>query len=397
MIDYGKVVSEVVTKIKPSGIRKYFDLTSTMTDVISLGVGEPDFLTPDFIREAGAKTIVEGRTKYPANIGNLDLREEVCRYVSRKYDAEYDADKNVVITIGGSEGVDLSLRSIINPGDEVIIPQPYYVCYEPLTSVAGGVPVFINTKAEHGFKLRAEDLKAAITEKTKAILVSYPTNPTGAIMEREDWEALVPVLQDTNIVLISDEIYAELTFGGKKHVSPASVPGLYERTILINGFSKAFSMTGWRLAYICAPEPIMAQMKKIHQYAIMSASTTSQIAGVVALRDGDEATEAMRREYDRRRRIIVDGFNALGLDCVEPLGAFYSFPSIKSTGLTSEEFCERLLYSKRVAVIPGTAFGEAGEGFVRASYCYSTEHILEALRRIGKFLEELKAEKAEKK
>lgn len=397
MIDYGKVVSEVVTKIKPSGIRKYFDLTSTMTDVISLGVGEPDFLTPDFIREVGAKSIVEGRTKYTANIGNQDLREEVCRYVSRKYDAEYDADKNVVITIGGSEGVDLSLRSIINPGDEIIIPQPYYVCYEPLTSIAGGVPVFINTKAEHGFKLRAEDLKAAITEKTKAILVSYPTNPTGAIMEREDWEALVPVLQNTNIVLISDEIYAELTFGDRKHVSPASVPGLYERTILINGFSKAFSMTGWRLAYICAPEPIMAQMKKIHQYAIMSASTTSQIAGVVALRDGDEATEAMRREYDRRRRIIVDGFNALGLDCVEPLGAFYSFPSIKSTGLTSEEFCERLLYSKRVAVIPGTAFGEAGEGFVRASYCYSTEHILEALRRIGEFLEELKAEKAEKK
>lgn len=393
MIDYTKVTSPTVREIKPSGIRKFFDLTSTMTDVISLGIGEPDFPTPDFIREIGARSIEDGRTKYTMNIGNLELREEICRYVERKYAASYDADKNVLVTVGGSEAVDMSLRALLSPGDEVIIPLPGYVCYEPLTRVAGGVPVFINTRAEDGFKLRADDLKAAITERTKAVLFSYPTNPTGAIMEKEDYEALVPVLRDTNIILISDEIYAELTFTGRRHCSPASIPGLKERTILINGFSKAFSMTGWRLGYACAPEPIMQCMKKLHQFAVMSASTTSQIAGVAALRDGDEDAERMRLEYDKRRRIIVDGFNRLGLTCTEPLGAFYSFPSIKSTGLSSEEFCEQLLLKKRVAVIPGCAFGEAGEGFVRASYCYSIEHIEEALSRIGEFLEELKAEK----
>ena len=393
MIDYSKVVSEVVTKIKPSGIRKFFDLTSTMTDVISLGIGEPDFNTPDFIREIGARSIEEGRTKYTMNIGNKELRDEVCRYVMRKYDVSYDGDDNVLITVGGSEAVDMSLRALITPGDEIIIPEPAYVCYEPLTRVAGGVPVFITTKAEDGFKLKPEALRAAITEKTKAVLFAYPTNPTGAIMEREDFEALIPVLKDTNIILISDEIYAELTFGARKHVSPASIDGLYERTILINGFSKAFSMTGWRLGYACAPKPIMDQMKKVHQFAVMSASTTSQIAGLAALRDADEETERMKQEYDRRRKFLLEGFKKLGLECAEPLGAFYSFPSIKSTGLTSQEFCERLLESKRVAVIPGDAFGEAGEGYVRISYCYSLEHIAEALRRIGEFLDELKAEK----
>lgn len=393
MIDYSKVVSEVATAIKPSGIRKFFDLTSTMKDVISLGIGEPDFKTPDFIREVGARSIDEGKTKYTMNIGNKDLREEVCRYVKRKYDVSYDADTDVLITVGGSEAVDMSLRALITPGDEIIIPCPAYVCYEPLTRVAGGVPVFINTRAEDGFKLKAEDLKAAITDKTKAILFAYPSNPTGGIMEREDYEALIPVLKDTNIILISDEIYAELTFSGKKHVSPASIDELYERTIVINGFSKAFSMTGWRLGYACAPEPIMAQMKKIHQFAVMSASTTAQIAGLAALRDGDEETEKMRLEYDRRRKFLMEGYKKLGLECAEPLGAFYSFPSIKSTGLSSQEFCERLLESKRVAVIPGDAFGEAGEGYVRVSYCYSLEHIGEALKRIGEFLEELKAEK----
>ena len=393
MIDYAKVVSSVAAAIKPSGIRKFFDLTSTMSDVISLGIGEPDFMTPDFIREIGARSIEEGRTKYTMNIGNKDLREEVCRYVERKYDARYNADTDVLITVGGSEAVDMSLRAIITPGDEIIIPQPGYVCYEPLTSIAGGVPVFLDTKAEEGFKLKPEALRAAITEKTKAILFAYPTNPTGAIMEREDYEALVPVLKDTNIILISDEIYAELTFGGHKHVSPASVEGLYERTILINGFSKAFSMTGWRLGYACAPEPIMTEMKKIHQFAVMSASTTAQIAGLAALRDGDEATEKMKEEYDRRRKFLLEGYKKIGLECAEPLGAFYSFPSIKSTGLSSQEFCERLLEEKRVAVIPGDAFGEAGEGFIRVSYCYSLEHIAEALRRMGEFIEELKAEK----
>ena len=393
MINYDKVVSEVVTALKPSGIRKFFDLTSQMTDVISLGIGEPDFMTPDFIREIGARSIDEGKTKYTMNIGNKDIREEVCRYVERKYNAKYDADKNVLITVGGSEAVDMTLRALITPGDEIIIPQPGYVCYEPLTRTAGGVPVFVNTRAEDGFKLKPDVLKAAITDKTKAVLFSYPTNPTGGIMTREDYEALIPVLEDTNIILISDEIYAELTFGGYKHVSPASIDGLYERTVLINGFSKAFSMTGWRLGYACAPEPIMAQMKKIHQYAVMSASTTAQIAGLAALRDGDEATEMMRLEYDRRRKFLLDGYKKLGLECAEPLGTFYSFPSIKSTGLSSQEFCERLLEAKRVAVIPGDAFGEAGEGHVRVSYCYSLEHIAEALRRIGEFLEELKAEK----
>lgn len=393
MIDYSKVVSEVATKIKPSGIRKFFDLTSTMTDVISLGIGEPDFNTPDFIREIGARSIEEGRTKYTMNIGNKDLREEVCRYVQRKYAASYDADKNVLITVGGSEAVDMSLRALITPGDEVIIPVPGYVCYEPLTRVAGGVPVFVETHAEDGFKLRPEALRAAITDKTKAVLFAYPTNPTGAIMEREDYEALVPVLRDTNIIIISDEIYAELTFGERKHVSPASVDELYERTILINGFSKAFSMTGWRLGYACAPEPIMKQMKKVHQFAVMSASTTAQIAGIAALRDGDEETERMRLEYDKRRRVLVDGLNSMGLTCSEPLGAFYSFPCIKSTGLSSDEFCERLLRAKKVAVIPGNAFGDAGEGYVRVSYCYSIEHIEEALKRIREFVEEVKSEK----
>lgn len=396
MIDYSKVVSQVATAIKPSGIRKFFDLTSTMKDVISLGVGEPDFMTPDFIREIGAKSIIEGKTKYTMNIGNKDLRDEVCRYMDRKYGLSYDADTNVLITVGGSEAVDMSLRALITPGDEIIIPTPGYVCYEPLTRIAGGTPVFITTKAEEGFKIKPDALRAAITDKTKAILFSYPTNPTGGVMEREDYEALVPVLKDTNIVLISDEIYAELTFTGKRHVSPAAIEELYERTIVINGFSKAFSMTGWRLGYACAPEPIMTQIKKIHQYAVMSASTTAQIAGLAALRDADEDTERMRLEYDRRRKLLLDGYKKLGLECEEPLGTFYSFPSIKSTGLTSQEFCERLLESKRVAVIPGDAFGDAGEGYIRVSYCYSYEHIEEALRRIGEFLEELRAEKESK-
>ncbi len=392
MIDYNKVVSNKVVNMKPSGIRKYFDMTSAMKDVISLGIGEPDFPTPLKIREAAIRSIEEGKTKYTMNIGLLELREEVSRYVERKYNAKYDANTDILITIGGSEAIDMALRAILEPGDEVIIPTPSYVCYEPLTSCAGGTPVFIETKAENGFRIQPEELAAAITPRTKAVLFSYPTNPTGAIMERADYEALVPVLENTNIVLISDEIYAELTYSGKRHCSPASIPELYPRTILINGFSKAFSMTGWRLGYACAPDTIILQMKKVHQFAIMSAPTTSQWAAIVALSDCDEEVEEMRLEYDRRRKILVDGFNKLGLECNPPLGSFYSFPSIKSTGLSSEEFCQRLLESKRVAVIPGSAFGDAGEGFVRASYCYSIEHIEEALKRIGEFLEELKIE-----
>ncbi len=392
MINYDKVLNPTAVAIKPSGIRRYFDITSKMTDVISLGVGEPDFPTPDKIRAAGIRAIEEGKTKYTANIGLLELREEVARYVRRKYSASYDAEGEILITVGGSEAIDMSLRAILEPGDEVIIPQPGYVCYEPLTRMAGGVPVLVNTKAENGFRLMPDELRAAITPRTKAVLFAYPTNPTGAIMRKEDLEALVPVLEDTNIILISDEIYAELTFGGVKHTSPASIEGLYERTILINGFSKAFSMTGWRLGYACAPQPIMMQMKKVHQFAVMSAATVSQHAGIVALRECDEECEAMRLEYDKRRKFLLEGYKKLGLDCAEPLGAFYSFPSIKSTGLSSDEFCERLLAAKKVAVIPGNAFGEAGEGHVRVSYCYSIEHIAEALKRIGEFIEELKTE-----
>ncbi len=392
MIDYTKVVSETVRNIKPSGIRRYFDMTATMKDVISLGVGEPDFPTPTKIREAAIQSLRDGKTKYTANIGLYELRLEISRYVERKYGAVYSPDTDILITVGGSEAIDMALRALLEPGDEVIIPTPSYVCYEPLTRVAGGVPVFIETHAEDGFKLRPDALRAAITERTKAILFAYPTNPTGAIMEKEDYEAIAEVLRDTDIMIISDEIYAELTFAEHRHVSPASLPSLYERTILINGFSKAFSMTGWRLGYACAPATVMQAMKKVHQFAVMSASTTSQHAGIVALRDCDAEVEEMRLEYNRRRKYLVGRLNEMGLTCPEPLGAFYSFPSIKSTGLSSEEFCSRLLTAKRVAVIPGSAFTDAGEGFVRISYCYSMEHIKLALDRIEEFLAELKGE-----
>ena len=393
MIDYKKALSSAVTEMKPSGIRKFFDIANTMADVISLGVGEPDFRTPWQIRSAGIRSLEKAKTRYTSNRGLEALRDEISKYVKRKYSVEYSPDSEILVTVGGSEAIDMALRALINPGDEVIIPQPSYVCYEPLTRLAGGVPVIVNTKAENGFKLTAEELKAAITERTKALILPYPSNPTGAIMEREDLEALWSVLCDTNIVVISDEIYAELTYGGIKHTSAAAVKEMRERTVLINGFSKTFSMTGWRLGYACGPEPIMNEINKIHQYAIMCAPTTSQYAASEALRSCDGEVERMLEEYDARRRIIVKGFCDLGLVCHEPKGAFYAFPCIKSTGLSSEEFCERLLFSKRVALVPGTAFGKSGEGFVRASYCYSVEHIKEALRRIGEFLEELKSEK----
>lgn len=388
MIDYSKVLSRTVTEIKPSGIRKFFDIASTMTDVISLGVGEPDFRTPWQIRSAGIRALEHGSTRYTANRGLETLRDELSSYVERKYGVKYDPKSEILITVGGSEAIDMAVRALIDPGEEVIIPQPSYVCYEPITRLAGGVPVIIETKAENGFKLTAEELTAAITPRTKLLILPYPSNPTGAVMEREDIEALAKVLEGTNICVLSDEIYAELTFGGR-HVSVPSVSSLRERTVLVNGFSKAFSMTGWRLGYACGPAPIMSQITKIHQYAIMCAPTTSQYAAIEALRNCESEVERMREEYDNRRRIIVDGFNSLGLECREPKGAFYAFPSIKSTGLTSDEFCERLLESKRVAIVPGTAFGSSGEGFVRASYCYSIDHIKEALSRIGEFLKEL--------
>lgn len=389
MIDYTKILSETVVGIKPSGIRKFFDIASTMENVISLGVGEPDFRTPWQIRSAGIHSLERGRTKYSANRGLEELRREISKYVERKYLVSYSPESDILVTVGGSEAIDAAVRAIVNPGDEVIIPQPSYVCYEPITKLAGGTPVIINTKAENDFKITPEELTSKITERTKALILPYPCNPTGAIMEKRDLEAIAEVLRDKDIVVISDEIYAELTFG-TTHISIASIEGMKERTLLINGFSKTFSMTGWRLGYVCGPAEILKQITKIHQFAIMCAPTTSQYAAIEALRSCDDDVERMKEEYDMRRRIIVNGFCDLGLQCREPKGAFYAFPSIQSTGMTSEEFCEKLLYSKRVAIVPGTAFGDSGEGFVRASYCYSVEHIKEALSRIGEFLKEIK-------
>ena len=389
MIDYSKILSDTVALIKPSGIRKFFDIANTMEDVISLGVGEPDFRTPWQIRSAGIRSLERGRTRYTSNRGLEALREEISKYVSRKYSVAYSPASDILITVGGSEAIDAAIRAVTNPGDEIIIPQPSYVCYEPMTRLAGGVPVIINTKAENEFKLTKEELLSAISEKTKALILPYPCNPTGAIMEKEDLEAIAEVLRERNILVISDEIYAELTFGAN-HTSIASIPGMRERTVMINGFSKAFSMTGWRLGYACGPKEIMKEITKIHQFAIMCAPTTSQYAATEALRSCDADVERMKEEYDIRRKIMVKGFCDIGLSCREPKGAFYAFPSIKSTGMTSEEFCEKLLYSKKVALVPGTAFGASGEGFVRASYCYSIEHIKTALTRIKEFLEELK-------
>ena len=390
MIDYSKVLNKTITEIKPSGIRRFFDIASTMDNVISLGVGEPDFQTPWQIRKAGINSLEKGRTKYTSNKGQIKLLREISNYMERKFNLKYDADGEIIVTVGGSEAIDATIRAIVNFGDEVIIPQPSYVCYEPITRLAGGVPVIINTKAENDFKVTAEELKDAITEKTKILILPYPCNPTGAIMEREDLEALYEVLKDTNIVVLSDEIYSELTFNGKAHASPASVEGMRERTITINGFSKAFSMTGWRLGFACGPKELIDEILKIHQYAIMCAPTTSQYAAIEALKNCDEDVATMVKEYNMRRRLMVAGFNKIGLTCREPKGAFYAFPSIKSTGMSSEEFCDELLKAKRVAVVPGNAFGDSGEGFVRASYCYSVEHINEAIKRIGEFVEELK-------
>ncbi|MBQ7034439.1 MAG: aminotransferase class I/II-fold pyridoxal phosphate-dependent enzyme [Clostridia bacterium] len=388
-MDYNKLLNPEVLNIQPSGIRRFFDLAETMSEVISLGVGEPDFPTPWLIRKAGIRSLEDGKTRYTSNSGLQSLRETVAQYLNRKYGLCYEPLSEILVTVGGSEAIDGCIRAVVAPGDEVIIPQPSYVCYEPITRLAGGVPVIIETKAEDQFKLTPEALKAAITDKTKLLILPFPCNPTGAIMEREDLEKIAEVLRGTNILVLSDEIYAELTFGGKNHVSIANLEGMKERTILVNGFSKAFSMTGWRMGYACGPQEIMAQITKIHQFAIMCAPTTSQYAAIVAMTECDEIVREMLEEYDTRRRLIVDGFNKLGLTCRDPKGAFYAFPSIQKTGLTSEEFCQRLLESKHVAVVPGPAFGQGGEGFIRASYCYSTDHIKEALKRIEEFLEEL--------
>ncbi|OUP60699.1 aminotransferase class I/II-fold pyridoxal phosphate-dependent enzyme [Butyricicoccus pullicaecorum] len=388
MIDYSKVLSERVQAVKPSGIRKFFDLASTMKDVISLGVGEPDFETPWQVRRAGIASLEKGRTFYTSNWGLQQLRDEIAGLALRRYDLFYDPHDEIVVTVGGSEAIDNALRAIVSLGDEVLIPEPSFVCYTPLTTLAGGVPVAIPTVAEEGFKLTPERLRAAITPKTKALILPYPNNPTGAIMNRQELEAIAEVLRDTNIVVLSDEIYCMLTYQGE-HVSIAQIDGMRERTIVIDGFSKSYAMTGWRLGWAMGPRELMKSICKIHQFGIMCAPTTAQFAGIEAIRTGDDDIIHMRSQYDIRRRFLVSELRSMGLECFEPHGAFYVFPSIKSTGLTSEEFCNRLLQEQHVAVIPGDAFGESGAGHVRISYSYSMAHLREACSRIRDFLQTL--------
>ena len=382
-------LSNTVTSIPPSGIRKFFDIAAEMDDVISLGVGEPDFVTPWHICNEGVYSLEKGHTHYTPNRGLAELRREISNYMQRRFKLTYDAMTQTIVTVGGSEAIDIFLRTVLEPGDEVLIPEPSFVCYKPITQLCGGIPVPVLTSAEHNFKLTPEALSAAITDKTKVLVLPYPNNPTGGIMTREDLEAIAEVLRKHNIMVLSDEIYSELTYG-RKHVSIAEIYGMYDRTVVVSGFSKAYAMTGWRLGYACGHPDIIAQMTKVHQYAIMSAPTTAQYAAIEALRKGDNDIETMRNEYDARRKLIVKGFNDMGLDCFEPEGAFYAFPSIKSTGLSSNDFCEKLLYDMKVAVIPGTAFGECGEGHVRCSYAYSVDSITKALDRIETFVKKVK-------
>ncbi len=391
MISYEHLISKKTQEIKPSGIRKFFDLLSSMDDVVALTVGQPDFVTPWHIREAAIKSLEGGHTYYTANAGTIDLRRGIAEYLNRRFSLSYDPKDEVVVTVGGSEAIDMALRAVLDEGDEVIIPMPSFVCYGPLTSLAGGVPVLIETRQEDGFKLTPEALRAAITEKTKLLVLPFPNNPTGAIMTEEDLLGIAEVLRGTDILVLSDEIYAELTYG-RRHASIASLPDMRERTILVSGFSKAYAMTGWRLGYIAAPAPLAGAMLKLHQYAIMCAPTTSQFAALEAVRNGDGDIEEMRAEYDRRRTFLLAGLNDLGLPCFPAEGAFYLYPYIGGYGLTSEEFCERLLYEEGCAIVPGTAFGEVGEGYARISYAYSMLHLEEALVRIGKFLKKLKGE-----
>ena len=389
-------LSDIITNIKPSGIRKFFDLVTEMNDpeVISLGVGEPDFDTPWFIREEGIYSLEKGRTFYTSNSGLKELREEICNYLERNYHVSYDFAHEVVVTVGGSEAIDIGLRAMLNPGDEVLIPQPSYVSYEPCTVLAGGVPVIINLKEENEFRLTKEELLSAITPKTKVLILPFPNNPTGAIMEKQDLEAIAEVCIEKDIFVMSDEIYGALTYGAE-HVSIASLPGMKERTILINGFSKAYAMTGWRLGYACGPRVIIEQMTKIHQFAIMCAPTTSQYAAVQALKYGDSEVEKMRESYDQRRKFLIHTFRKMGLECFEPVGAFYVFPSIKSLGMSSDEFAQELLRAEKVAVVPGTAFGDCGEGFLRISYAYSLEELKTATDRIARFVAYLKEKQEE--
>lgn len=387
-MDYDKLIAPAAAAMRPSGIRKFFDLAAEMPECISLGVGEPDFKTPWAVREAGIESLEHGRTRYTSNAGLKELRAEIARCLDRRMGLKYDPAKEILVTVGGSEAIDMCIRTLVQAGDEVIIPEPCFVCYEPITTLSGGVPVHVACRQEDEFRLRADDLKAAITPKTKLLIMPFPNNPTGAVMEREDLEAIAEVLRGTNIMVLSDEIYAELNYGLQNHVSIATLPGMAERTVVVNGFSKTYAMTGWRLGYACGPAPIIRIMTKIHQSAIMSAPTTSQYAAITALKDCDGEIERMRNEYNMRRRLVVKSFNDMGLSCFEPRGAFYAFPCIKSSGMSSEEFCTKLLEQKHVAIIPGNAFGASGEGYARVSYAYSVEHLMEAIRRIREFLNE---------
>lgn len=389
MIDYSKVLSPTVMEMKPSGIRKFFDMIGGMDDVIALTVGQPDFVTPWHIRAAAVESMEKGKTYYTSNNGTAELRQEISSYIDRRFSLKYDPADEIIVTVGGSEAIDLAVRTLVCPGDEVIIPQPSFVCYGPIVSLAGGVPVYINTKAENRFKLTADEVKNAITPRTKLLVLPFPNNPTGAIMTEDDLEKIADVLRGTDIMVLSDEIYCELTYG-REHVSIASLDGMRERTVIASGFSKAYAMTGWRLGYTLSPREISRQMLKVHQYAIMCAPTASQFAAVEAMREGDDDVAAMRSEYNRRRRYIVGGLRSLGIDCFDPEGAFYVFPDISGYGMDSETFCERLLCENGVAIVPGNAFGECGEGFARISYAYSVDHIAKALDRMECFLKKVR-------
>ena len=386
-MNYDELLAPAAKAMRPSGIRKFFDLAADMPHCISLGVGEPDFKTPWSVRDAGIRSLELGRTKYTANSGLKELRGEICNYLQRRFDLHYK-EEDILVTVGGSEAIDLTIRAVVQPGDEVIIPEPCFVCYEPITQLTGGVPVHIATRAEDQFRLTADQLRAAITPRTKLLIFPYPNNPTGAVMSAAEMEEIAAVLRETNVLVLSDEIYSELTYGLDRHVSIASLPGMAERTIVVNGFSKSYAMTGWRLGYAAGPAPLVKVMTKIHQSCIMSAPTTSQYAAITALRQCDDQIEMMRDEYNRRRRYVVKALNDMGLTCFEPRGAFYVFPSIQISGLTSSEFCEQLLREKEVAIIPGSAFGASGEGYARISYAYSVDHLQTAMKRIREFLTE---------
>ena len=387
-MDYGKLLSKTVVNTEKSGIRKFFDIMETMNDVVGLTVGQPDFVTPWHIREAGIESLEKGKTYYTSNAGTMELRVEIDKYLTRRFGISYDPEKEVIVTVGGSEAIDIAIRAIIEAGDEVIIPTPSFVCYAPITRMAGGTPVIVETTYKDKFKLTPEALKAAITPRTKMLVLPYPNNPTGAIMTKEELEGIAEVLRDTNVLVLSDEIYAEMTYG-RDHCSIASIEGMKERTIIVSGFSKAYAMTGWRLGYLCAPAPLTEQMLKIHQYCIMSAPTTAQFAAIEAMKNGDDDVRMMVDEYNRRRRYIYNGLKGIGIESFEPEGAFYIFPNIGQFGMSSDDFCSKLLYDYKCAIVPGNAFGAGGEGFARISYAYSIKHITQALERIEAFVKSL--------